>query len=58
MENVEMFQEMMNSFIKEITTFYEKGNVSAGRRARKISVELTHKMKAFRAESVQASKKD
>lgn len=49
----------IDSLYNEFKVQYEKfngGNKTAGRRARKLSVEITKKLKAFRADSVDGGK--
>lgn len=51
-ELVSKINEQLESFKKDSALQLEKGNKSAGMRARKTSLELTRLFKEFRKESV------
>lgn len=49
--------EQLENFKNDSTAFVEKGNKTAGTRARKASLELTKLFKEFRSRSIEESKK-
>lgn len=51
-DSLEQLQEMWDSFLKDATKNAEKGNKSAGRRARIKSVELRQSLKDWRTENL------
>lgn len=53
MEKMNEIFEMMEQFKADATAFKEKGNKSAGARARKVSLEIRQALKTFRAECVE-----
>lgn len=50
-------QEAYDAFVKDATLQVEKGNKSAGTRARKASLAVERMMKEFRKLSLEASRK-
>ena len=50
-------QEVYDAFVKDATLQVEKGNKSAGTRARKASLAVERMMKEFRKLSLEASRK-
>jgi len=53
---VSKLQADFDAFIKDAEAQIEKGNKAAGTRARKASLEIEKALKAFRKESLEASK--
>ena len=57
MENLlKEIQEKLDAFVKDAEAQVEKGNKSAGTRARKTSLELTKLFKEFRKQSIDSAK--
>ena len=56
-ELIEKIKELSETLISEATQQAEKGNKSAGTRARKVSLELEKALKEFRKVSLEESKK-
>ncbi|MFV0544641.1 MAG: histone H1 [Bacteroides sp.] len=56
-ELVEQIAALYADFAKDANAQLENGNKAAGTRARKASLEIEKAMKAFRKESLEASKK-
>ena len=56
-ELIEKAAALAEAFHKDATPQLENGNKAAGARARKASLELEKLMKAFRKETLEASKK-
>ena len=50
-------QAEVDAFFKDAEAQIEKGNKAAGTRARKASLEIEKALKAFRKQSLEASKK-
>ena len=55
-ETVEEIYSLMDEFKKQAQEFTEKNKAIAARRARKVTMELTKKLKDFRKTSVDAEK--
>lgn len=55
-ELVEALTSKMNAFQKEANANAEKGNKAAGRRARKVSLEIANLLKDYRAATIAADK--
>lgn len=55
-ELVEQITAAFETFIKDANSQVQKGNKTAGTRARKASLEIEKAMKAFRKASLEASK--
>lgn len=55
-ELVKQIEALMEAFKADAALQTEKNNKAAGTRARKTSLELSKKLKEFRAVSVEASK--
>lgn len=55
-EMVNNILEKMKEFEKDATSYVEKGNKAAARRARKYTLELEKLMKEFRKASVEDTK--
>jgi len=53
---VAKLQADVDAFFKDAEAQIEKGNKAAGTRARKISLDIEKSLKAFRKQSLEASK--
>jgi hypothetical protein len=58
METLEKIKTLVETISAESTKFFEKGNKSAGTRARTSAQELRELLKTFRAEILEAKKND
>jgi hypothetical protein len=58
MENkmIEELKELWENFVLNAEKFESKGNKAAGKRARKVSVNLAEKFKEWRKHSIQTNK--
>jgi len=58
METLEQIKLLVNTLTEEATKFYDKGNKSAGTRARKSAQEIKDLMKTLRKEILAHSKEE
>jgi hypothetical protein len=58
METLDKIKSLVETISGESTKFFEKGNKSAGTRARGAAQELREVLKTFRGEILQAKKND
>jgi len=54
---IEQLRANAEAFFVDAQNQLEKGNNAAGRRARKVSIDMERALKEFRKKSVEASKK-
>jgi hypothetical protein len=57
METLDKIKSLVETMSTESTKFYEKGNKTAGTRARTAAQELRELLKTFRGEILEARKK-
>jgi hypothetical protein len=57
METLDKIKSLVETISTESTKFYEKGNKTAGTRARTAAQELRELLKTFRGEILEARKK-
>jgi hypothetical protein len=57
METLDKIKSLVETISAESTKFYEKGNKTAGTRARTAAQELRELLKTFRGEILEARKK-
>jgi hypothetical protein len=57
METLDKIKSLVETMSAESTKFYEKGNKTAGTRARTAAQELRELLKTFRGEILEARKK-
>jgi hypothetical protein len=57
METLDKIKSLVETMSAESTKFYEKGNKTAGTRARTAAQELKELLKTFRGEILEARKK-
>jgi hypothetical protein len=58
METLDKIKNLVETISSESTKFFEKGNKSAGTRARSAAQELREVLKTFRGEILEARKND